>query len=421
MKIYDFTSRKRESGWVVFALTLIKTRKRLAERIVIGRENEVRFVLNGGDGNVYYDEIRPIGSFLFNFEADPNGEWMSRITTLTESYKARYSIGSMRWDKAASVAEFLSAKYNGGEPSAVFTAVRTWEEYLNLYNQNSGAKLLNDRLFMLHKPFLDYAEYRPWHQYAIDALAIAVRDAESQVELWYPVAKRPFETAVGFSSLLPIISYYLTKMNDWKLVFQKCKVCGKDFAAPSRHYALCSDKCRKQKAVEAKQKFNAQTKDNTFEQYDRDTYQFWYNRWRKLKSGKNANPDAAAFKTELDIFRDESVKRKETVKKADIGEKEKLSVNFITWLLQQRDKAECICKDFKGYISHTINYIMSFTAKSGISLPFVPLFRRIAAIAVPFAVFFFQMLSGFVHLFLKRRFALGRRVFFWRAFDFYRP
>ena len=349
MKIYDFTSRKRETGRIVFALTLIKTRKRLAERIIIGRENEVRLVLNGGDGNVYYDETRPIGSFLFNFEGDKNGDWIRRIGILTESYEVKYSFGSARWDKAAPVSEFLTAKYNGGEPSAV----RTWEEYLNLYKQNSGATLLNDRLFMLYKPFQDYAEYRPWHKDAVDALAIALRVGESQIELWYPVAKRPFETAVVFSSLLPVISYYLTKMNDWKLVFQTCKVCGKHFAAPSRHHALCSDKCRKHNAVIAKRDYNERIKDDAVEPLYDTTYQFWYNRWRKVKSGKAVNVDAAAFKAAFDDFRKEAVERKEAVKKAIRVEErkdqkdderkkavKKILDEFKGWLIKQRGIAD---------------------------------------------------------------------------------
>ena len=94
-------------------------------------------------------------------------------------------------------------------------------------------------------------------------------------------------------------------------------------------------------AVTAKQGFNERAKDRSYEQYDKDTYQFWYNRWRKLKNGKNANLDAAAaFKAELDIFRDEAVKRKEALKDADTKVKSKLSADFIAWLLKQRNKAD---------------------------------------------------------------------------------
>ena len=359
MKIYDFTSRERELGRIVFALTLIKTRKRLAERIIIGRENEVRLILNGNDGEVYYDETRPFGSLLFDFESDANGDWNKHISTLTESYGLKYSFGSARWDKAAPVSEFLTAKYKSGEPSSVFAAVRTWDEYLNLYNQNSAAtQTLNSRLFMLYKPFLDYAKYKPWHENAVDALTIAMRHGESQVELSYSVAKRTFETAIVFSSLLPIISYYLNKMNDWKLVFQQCKVCGKDFAAPSRHYALCSDKCRKQNAKIAKHKYNERIKDDEIESKYNTAYHYWSNRWRKAQKVQDINSDAAIFKAAFDNFRAEAVEHKKNAKTAIKAEKRKdqkradkekavrkIISEFNNWLIKQRGEADRLMEE----------------------------------------------------------------------------
>ena len=94
-------------------------------------------------------------------------------------------------------------------------------------------------------------------------------NAESQVELWYQATKRPFEMVVAFSSFQPVIFYYKHKIDEWKLVFQGCKVCGKYFVARSRHYELCSNDCRKQKFVEAKREFVARVKDDKLEQLDK--------------------------------------------------------------------------------------------------------------------------------------------------------
>jgi len=65
---YDFTSREREFGRVVFALAL--DIKRMTERVVIGKAEEAQRRLDGRDGDVYYDETRPLGSLLLTFEAD---------------------------------------------------------------------------------------------------------------------------------------------------------------------------------------------------------------------------------------------------------------------------------------------------------------------------------------------------------------
>jgi hypothetical protein len=150
------------------------------------------------------------------------------------------------------------------------------------------------------------------------------------------VVKRPFETVVAVSSFLPVIFYYLNKVNEWRFVFQECKVCGKDFLARSRHYELCSDACRKEQAVIAKREFDERAKGDRLEQLDEAAYYYWYNRWRKLKKGKAANPEkAAAFKVAFDDFRKEAVRLKADVKRgeAQFGE-------FAVWLIQQQDEAD---------------------------------------------------------------------------------
>ena len=96
--------------------------------------------------------------------------------------------------------DFLRGKYDSDEPSAMFAAIRTWADYLNCFTMNHGADVLTERLSMLYKPFSVYGEYKPWREEAAEALAVALRNGESSVELWYPVAKRPFETVVVVSS-----------------------------------------------------------------------------------------------------------------------------------------------------------------------------------------------------------------------------
>jgi hypothetical protein len=181
-----------------------------------------------------------------------------------------------------------------------------------------------------------YADYRPWRDESAEALSRATQDGESSVELWYPAGKRVLECVVVSTSLLPIIAYYLHKISEWRLVFQRCKVCGKHFLARSRHYGLCSDECRKVQAVEAKRDFDARTKGDRIEQLYEAVYQYWYNRLRKLRKGKAANPEkAAVFKDEFDAFRREAVRRKAKVKRGDMT-----LADFASWLAIQQDEAD---------------------------------------------------------------------------------
>ena len=336
---YDFTSRERELGRVVFALALDK--KRMAERVVIGRAEDARCRLESGEGEAYYDKTRPLGSLLLSFESDTAGEWNKAGMVLRDSYAKAFPLELARWKTAAPASEFLRSKYDSGEPSAMFAAIRTWEDYLNCFNMNRGADALTGRLSMMYKPFAVYGEYKPWREEAAAALSAALRDGESSVELWYPVAKRPYETVVAISSFLPVIFYYTRRIGEWGYVFQCCKVCGCNFLARSRHYELCSDKCRKEQAVIAKREFDGRVKGDRLEQLDEAAYYYWYNRLRKLRKGKAADPEkAAAFKAAFDDFRKEAVRRKAAVKRGEAR------MNELTgWLILMQNKADRLMGD----------------------------------------------------------------------------
>jgi len=256
--VYDFTSRESERGRVVFALTL--HRKRMTERVIIGRTVDVRQRLETKADVVYYDVTRPLGSLLLTFESDKTGVWNRNGDILRDSYGNTFPNEAERWKMAAPVSEFLRQKCKKGEPSAMFAAIHTWEDYLDC----------------------------------------------------------------------------LHKIEEWQLVFRRCKACGKDFLAKSRHIELCSDECRKQQAAIAKREFDERAKGDRLEQLDEAAYYYWYNRLRKLRKGKAANSDAAAsFKAAFDEYRKEAVRRKGAVKR-----RESQLAEYSEWLVQQQAEAD---------------------------------------------------------------------------------
>ena len=333
---YDFTSRERDLGRVVLALTL--NRQKMTERVIIGRSGEVSLRLERGIGEVYYDESRPLGSLLIGLEADADRLWNVNAAILRESYGKFFPFDAQRWKLVAPVCEFLAQKYESGEPSAMFAAIRTWEEYLNCFNLNHGAEILTERLVALYRPFVLYAENRPWEEFAPSAMAAALRDSDTEVSLWYPVKKRPFEVVVAFSSLLPVIQHYLFKLNEWGYVFQQCKICGRDFVAKSRHYELCGDGCRRVQALENKREFDERAKGDKLEQIHENAYNYWYNRLRKLKKGTAADPErAAVVDAAFKEYRKEAVKRKAAVKSGDLS-----FSDFATWLAEQQNAVDAL-------------------------------------------------------------------------------
>ena len=311
-------------------------RKKMTERIVIGEMNETRRHLEQGTGAAYYDRTRPLGTLLIGFEADREREWNRKAMTLCESYDKVFPFERERLKMTAPVSDFLRGKYKSDEPSAMFAAIRTWEEYLNCYHLNHGGDLLIRRLSMLYRPFFLYDFDRPWQEETAAALSKVLHEEEAGVELWYPALKRSLECVVASASFLPLIAYYLHKIEEWKLVFQTCKVCGSDFLARSRHYELCSDGCRKKQAAEAKREFDERAKQDRLEQLHEAAYYYWYNRLRKLKRGKAANPQkAAAVESAFQMFRKEAVKRKGQVRRGEM----KLP-DFSSWLIEQQNEVD---------------------------------------------------------------------------------
>lgn len=340
MMDYDFGKRERGLHKIVFALAL--DRKKMTERIVIGEMSETRRHLEDGTGNVYYDQTRPLGKLLIDFEADAGREWNQNLMCLSESYGKGVLFEAERWKVAVPAAEFLRGKYGGANPSAMFAAVKTWEEYLNCFHLNHGADMLIGRLSSLYRPFFLYEHSRPWQEEAAAALSNVLRSEETAVELWYPALKRSFEYVVASASFLPVIAYYLHKIEEWGFVFQRCKVCGSDFLARSRHYELCSDSCRKKQAVEAKREFDERAKGDRLEQLYESAYYYWYNRLRKLKRGKTAADieKAAAVGAAFKAFRAEAVKHKGEVKRGEVT----LS-DYSSWLVEQQNEVDRLMGD----------------------------------------------------------------------------
>lgn len=197
------------------------------------------------------------------------------------------------------------------------------------------------RLSALYRPFFLYGDNRPWQEEATAALSKVLRDEEAAVELWYPVLKRSFECIIASASLLPVIAYYLHKIEEWNLVFQSCKVCGNDFLARSRHYELCSDECRKVQAVGAKREFDERVKSDRLEQLHEAAYYYWYNRLRKLKRGNTADTEkAAVVSVAFKEFRKEAVRLKRLVK-----EKEMPLPEFSAWLAEQQNGVDRLMGD----------------------------------------------------------------------------
>lgn len=120
-------------------LVLSLDRQKKKERVLIGEELQIRFRLRGNtDTDVLCDATRPLGTFLAEFEHDPDGEW-SRLGLMP----LREALHSNRWKQPVleqSAGEFLSKKYLTGDPVRMYAAFRIWNDYLLAREPRERAK-----------------------------------------------------------------------------------------------------------------------------------------------------------------------------------------------------------------------------------------------------------------------------------------
>jgi hypothetical protein len=317
----------------------------MTERIIIGEAGEVRLRLERDIGDVFYDETHKIGHFLINFESDPEREWSVNSMGLHDNFAGLFPTKNVKSKTLKPYTDFLRYKYESSEPSAMFAAIRTWEDYWRCFNIARGSEVFIGRVGKLYKPFFRFNErcQHLWEIGSARAMSTALFAEESQIELWYPVKKRPFECVATSSSLLPIIFYYLNRIEEWGLLFQKCKVCEAWFVTSSKHFELCNDKCRKVTAIEAKRQYDERNKGDKAEAIYENYYQYWYNRLRKLKRNNAPQEEISAFSQAFNKFRDVAVRRKGEVKRG----KMKLS-DFTSWLVQQQDIVDGLVKRGRG-------------------------------------------------------------------------
>ena len=314
----------------------------MKERIVVGKELEARSRLNGYmDADVLIDVTRPLGTFLAEFEHDPDGEW-NRFGLAP----LREALHSNRWkqpelEQAAD--DFLKAKYDTGDPLRMYAAFRIWNGYLLAREPRNRVEACDRFMgkvshftmaFQQRSPLqFDSDTGRPQPFSITSRVFGSVPSEDTRLDLWFPDNKRMTESVSAYASLYPLITYYLNRLNDWGLCFRKCKVCGRIFLAKSQRYELCGDKCRKKQALQNKREFDERARGNTYDLLYKNECQNWRNKINKAKKTAGFPADRLEeMLTAFEAFKKEALQRKKAVKERTANPKE-----FTDWLYQQSD------------------------------------------------------------------------------------
>ncbi len=335
---YKFERHEPCFDRVLFVLTL--DRKKMKERIVAGTEPAVRSCLRGKmDADVICDAVRPLGTFLMEFEQDPDGEW-NRLGLAP----LREALHSSRWkqpnlEKAAG--SFLLQKYQTGDPVRQYTAFRIWEGYLaarEYRNRNAACDRFIEAVSSFTLSFqtnttADF-EQRTGRPAPLDPsyrLPSKLLPVDTKLDLWYPEQMTGLECACIHNSFYPVMIYYLSRLKDWELYFRQCKVCSRFFLAKSQRYELCSEKCRKAQALQNKRDFDERARENNYDLLYKNECQNWRNKINKAKKTDGFPEERLTeMKDAFEIFKKEALQRKKLVRAGECSAKE-----FMDWLYQQ--------------------------------------------------------------------------------------
>ena len=303
---------------IIMALSL--NREKNTERIIVGRVDQVSNRMAGiRDAEVLCDQERPLGTFLFEHEKQMSGLWNENILTLGESLTSPFG----RKEKEDAALAFLESEWKTGEPLRIFTAYQCWYWYRYYWNQKGYGgkeKLYEDQMENLVRSF----NIKLWKdptgtvEEAWKQVQFSVRRTgtllDSKVEIWYPDRFREREWLIISHSFYPALQYYLKQIQQWNICVCQCDYCGKLFLAPSRHYSLCSELCKKAKNRKNKQEFDERARENGYDKDYKNTCQRMRNRLDKMKKQLDISQESRIkARAMFETFRDEAIKKKKSI------------------------------------------------------------------------------------------------------------
>ena len=337
---FEFVRHEPLYDRILLVLTL--DRQKMKERILIGEELQIQFRLQGyEDAEVLCDVTRPLGTMLSAFEHDPDGEWNHfGLSPLREA------LHSNRWKQPGleqTSGDFLAKKYLTGDPVRMYAALHIWNEYLKAREPRDReaacerfiGKMNGFTALFMGTPPLDFDENtgKPKRLNITTHIYGSVPQEDTRLDLWYPDSKRKTECVAAYSSLYPLITYYLNRLNDWGLYFRKCKICGKVFLAKSQRYELCSDKCRKKQSLQNKREFDERARENDYDRQYKNECQGWRNVINKAKRTPGFPADRlAAMQEAFEAFKKEALRQKTLVKNKQSSPEE-----FRNWIVCQKN------------------------------------------------------------------------------------
>lgn len=307
------------------------------ERVLVGTDLGLRLYLEGKeDGSVLFDQQRPLGSLILDHDDQDRGWWCAEIFSLLRDALA---FKKDRPTLECAVLGKLQNKLTSDNAISVFVAGRALAYYYpekNDMRNKHRTELFEQQMLILTRSFREVLlskENLDWEiimERLGELFHYTMLRSETDLRIWYPWNKCNEECVVAEESLLPLLLYYLRRLQEWGMCFRICEVCGKIFVAESGHYCLCSAECEKVQNRLNKRAFDQRNRNNRPErlyQQTRDRIRRLLNSFEKLEDMSMEQTDRV--EQEYKLFRDEA-----KYKKANVRTDED-SCAFISWLYEQ--------------------------------------------------------------------------------------
>ena len=333
---------------VVLALALNKEDK--TERVLVGAESDIRLHLEGIEvPGVWYDQVRPMGTLIVEYDSQDREWWCAEVLV---PYRNALMYPRERKENEQRGQKSLEDKLVSDNAISVLCAHRTLSIYcpgVSTKRKAEWAVMFDRRMLTLVRHFRrnlldkkDLCLEKILEHVCGTCEGKSYRD-ETDLRIWYPWRECDQEYAVMEDALLPLMLYYLRRLDDWGLCIRVCEVCGKIFVADSNHYCLCGDDaCKKEQNRRNKREFYVRNKDDKVErlyQQKRDRIRRIVNQITKRKGVLPAF--VADVEAQYEAFRNEGKCRKGAVHSKE--EKEK----FVDWLYEREhffEELERKCK-----------------------------------------------------------------------------
>lgn len=221
---------------------------------------------------------------------------------------------------------FLDSEWKTAEPLRIFTAYQCWYWYQYYRNQKgygNKERQYTDQMENLVSSF----GRKLWEgpqctvEKAWESVQFSIRRTgtllDSKVEIWYPDRFREREWLIISHSFYPALQYYLKlkQLQQWETCVCRCDHCGKLFLAPSRHYSLCSEPCKKAKSRKNKQEYDDRARKNGYDNDYKNTCQRMRNRLSKMKKQSSISAEKQMQAIAIfEAFREEAVERKKRIR-----------------------------------------------------------------------------------------------------------